>query len=190
MCFHDENDEGQEEEESGGHDAPAEDIQVEENEVNVHAIEDPGENQLDDLERNESQDMNQDGSVSSIQKRLKMEKKLSYHHNHETCNEQSLNASDDEEYQLPKIKKIFVQPFEQNLNETKDNAAPNVEVNDFSEQDNIEKKKDWKDAECSGYENQCFEMEKINTNEAHIGGSVHEKLDEYFTRPKVTAVQH
>ena len=32
-------------------------------------------------------------------------------------------------------------------------------------------------------------MEKINTNEAHIGGSVHEKLDEYFTRPKVTAVQ-
>ena len=126
--------------------------------------------------------MNQDGSVSSIQKRLKMEKKLSYHHNHETCNEQSLNASDDEEYQLPKIKKIFVQPFEQNLNERK-------EVNDCSEQDNIETKKDWEDAQCSGYENQCFEMEKINTNEAHIGGSVHEKLDEYFTRPKVTAVQ-
>ena len=37
-----------------------------ENEVNDHAIEDPGENQLDDQERNESQDMNQDGSASSI----------------------------------------------------------------------------------------------------------------------------
>ena len=95
----------------------------------------------------------------------------------------SLNGSDDEEYQLSKIKKIFVHPFEQNLNERK-------EVNDCSEQDNIEKKKDWKDAECSGYENQCFEMEKINTHEAHTGGRVHEKLDEYFIRPKVTAVQH
>ena len=89
MCFHDENDEGQEEEESGGHNAPAEINQVEENEVNDHAIEDPGENQLDDQERNESQDMNQDGSASSIQKSLKMEKKLSHHHNHEIYSEQS-----------------------------------------------------------------------------------------------------
>ena len=191
LCFHDQNDEADEDEENQGENVDhngTEDLnQAQGNEVNDHAIEVPEENQSDNQERDENQDLNQDGPLSpvQIQKKLKMEKKLWFHDYHDCPYDETSTEQNDEENQMSKIKKIFVQPFEQNPNESNDNATSNEEVKHCSEQDNLDKKRGWKVAESgAGYENQSFELEEINNQEALSGGSVNEKLDESFNRPK------